>query len=50
MTLGDLSPMVIANLCVLVGLAISIAQERVCIPTGTRTLEQVSLNSLTCKR
>ena len=42
--------MVIANVCVLFGLAISIAQERVCIPTGTRTLEQVSLNSLTCKR
>ena len=39
MTLEDLSPMVIANLCVLVGLAIFIAQERVCIPTGTRTLE-----------
>ena len=32
-------PTVIENLCVLVGLAISIAQERVCIPTGTRTLE-----------
>ena len=28
-----------SKLCILFGLAISIAQERVCIPTGTRTLE-----------